>query len=225
MIDAVSHTYLSLNIRTTREAISLVFLFVVKVFISFAFVSEAVFVKMRSCQRKARAKRRAEYLQKREEILKELSSEERKEKARERYHRNPEPKPTAEEERYHQNSDQKQTAEWGKYHKNPEPILSLKRQRYNEAMNSAEHRDDSIASPTKRMRLQERPTDQHAARSKCYRKLRIMGLERYLPINPKGTYVRIRLSDTIRILNMYMHACMYYKIMFINLCVAKSTWT
>ena len=43
MIDAVSHTYLSLNIRTTREAISLVFLFVVKVFISFAFVSEAVF--------------------------------------------------------------------------------------------------------------------------------------------------------------------------------------
>ena len=67
-----SHTYLSLNIRTTctREAISLVFLFIVKVFISFAFVSEAVFVKMRSRQRKARAKRRAEYLQKREEILK-----------------------------------------------------------------------------------------------------------------------------------------------------------
>ena len=35
------------------------------------------------------------------------------------------------------------------------------------AMNSAEHRDDSIASPAKRMRLQERPTDQHAARGKC----------------------------------------------------------
>ena len=46
--------------------------------------------------------------------------------------------------------------------KNPEPILSLKRQRYNEnkaAMNSAEHRDGSIASPAKIMRLQERPTD------------------------------------------------------------------
>ena len=78
---------------------------------------------MRSRQRKARAKRRAEYLQKREEILKEWSSEESKENARERYHRNPEPKLTAEEERYHQNSDQKQTADWEKYHKNPEPIL------------------------------------------------------------------------------------------------------
>ena len=36
--------------------------------------------------------------------------------------------------------------------------LSLKRQRYNEnikvALNSAEHRDDSIASPAKRMRVQ-----------------------------------------------------------------------
>ena len=88
--------------------------------------------------------------------------------------RNTSTKLTAEEERYHQNSDRKQPAEWEKYHKNPEPILSLKRQRYNEnikvAMNSAEHRDDSIASPAKRMRLQERPTDQHAARSKCYRK-------------------------------------------------------
>ena len=39
MIDAVSHTYLSLN-RTTREA--LVFLFVV----CFSFVSEVVIVKM-----------------------------------------------------------------------------------------------------------------------------------------------------------------------------------
>ena len=116
--------------------------------------------------------------------MKERSSEESKEKARERYHRNPKPKLTAEEERYHrnpkpkltaeeeryhQNSDRKQAAEWGKYHKN----LSLKWQRYNEnkaAVNSAEHRDGSIASPAKIMRLQERPTDQHAARSKCYRK-------------------------------------------------------
>ena len=122
---------------------------------------------MPSRQRKARAKRRAEYLQKREEMLKERSSEESKEKSRERYHRNPEPKLAAEGE---------------KYHNNPEPILSLKRQRYNEnkaAMNSAEHWDGSIASPAKRMRLQERPTDQHAARSKCHR-ARIMGLERYL---------------------------------------------
>ena len=113
---------------------------------------------MPSRQYKARAKRRAEYRQKREGILKERSSEESKEKAR---------------ERYHQNSDHKQTAEWEKYHKNPEPILSLKRQRYNEnkaVMNSAEHRNDSISSPAKRMRLQERPTDQHAVRSTCYRK-------------------------------------------------------
>ena len=157
---------------------------------------------MPSRQRKARAKRRAEYLPKREEILKERSSEESKEKARERYRQNPEPKLIVEEERYHQNSDRKQV------HKNPEPILSLKQQQYNEnnaAMNSAEHRDNSIASPAKRMGLQERPQINmlHEANATA----RIMGLERYLPINPKGTYVRIRLSDTIRILNMYMHAC------------------
>ena len=91
MIYAVSHTYLSLNIRTTREAISLVFLFVVYISIptfytcakrmsvltSFAFVSEAVFVKMCSRQRKARAKRRAEYLQKREEIRAVVRREQR----------------------------------------------------------------------------------------------------------------------------------------------------
>ncbi|KAL5478213.1 hypothetical protein EMCRGX_G025110 [Ephydatia muelleri] len=112
---------------------------------------------MPSRQYKARAKRRAEYLQK--NGSRKITSD-------------PEPKLTAEEERYHQNSDRKQAAEWEKYHKNPEPIvgLSLKQQRYNEnkaAMNSAEHRDDSIASPAKRIRLQERPTDQHAARGKC----------------------------------------------------------
>ena len=61
MIDAVSHTYLSLN-RITREA--LVVVYIISMFISFAFVSEVVFVKMPSRQRKARAKRRAEYLQK-----------------------------------------------------------------------------------------------------------------------------------------------------------------
>ena len=116
--------------------------------------------------------------------MKERSSEESKDKARERYHRNPKPKLTAEEERYHQNSDRKQAAEWEKYQKNPEPMLSLKRQRYNEnkaAVNSAEHRDGSIASPAKIMRLQERPTDQHAARSKCYRKdngLRKIGMHK-----------------------------------------------
>ena len=60
---------------------------------------------MPSRQYNTRAEHRAEYLQKREEILKERSSEESKEKARERYHRNPEPKLTAEEERYHQNFD------------------------------------------------------------------------------------------------------------------------
>ena len=132
---------------------------------------------MPSRQYKARAKRRAEYLQKREEILKERSSEESKEKARERYHLNPEPKLTAEEERYHQNSDRKQTAEWEKYHNNPEPKQTAerekyrKRQRYNEnsaVINTAEHLDDIIASPSvKRMRSQELPTDQHAARGKC----------------------------------------------------------
>ena len=144
--------------------------------------------------------------------MKERSSEESKEKARERYHRNPKPKLTAEEERYHQNSDRKQSAEWEKYHKNPEPILSLKWQRYNEnkaAMNSEEHRDGSIDSPAKIMRLQERPTDQHAARSKCYRKDN--GLRKISTNKPQRyvytLYVRIRLSDTIRILNMYMHAC------------------
>ena len=164
---------------------------------------------MPSRQYKARAKRRAKYLQKREEILKERSSEESKEKAR---------------ERYHQNSDHKQTAEWEKYHKNPEPILSLKRQRYNEkkaVMNSAEHRDDSIASPAKRMRLQERPTDQHAALSNCYPQ----GNE--ISTNKPQRYVRIRLSDTILILgwmNVYMYACIIIGncsiMIFINLCVA-----
>ena len=71
------------------------------------------------------------------------------------------------------------------------------------------------------MRLQERPTDQHAAR---YRK----GNElRKASTNQPQRYVRIRLSDTIRILgrmNMYMYACIVIGncniIMFINLCVA-----
>ena len=134
--------------------------------------------------------------------MKERSSEESKEKARERYHRNPKPKLTAEEERYPQNSDGKEAAEWEKYHKNPKPILSLKRQRYNEniaAMNSAEHRDGSIASPAKMMGLQERPTDQHAARSKCCRKDN--GFRKISTNKPQRyTYARIRLSDTIRIL-------------------------
>ena len=88
-------------------------------------------------------------------------------------------------------------------------------QRYNEnkaVMNSAEHRDDSISSPAKRMRLQERPTDQHGARSTCYRK----GNElRKVSTNKPQRYVRIRLRDTIRILGRmntdeHVHVCVYY---------------
>ena len=69
-----------------------------------------------------------------------------------------------------------------KNHWNLEPKLNLKRQGYNEnsaAMKSAEHRDNSVASPfAKRMRFQERTTEaKHAAGKNAT--AGVIGLESY----------------------------------------------
>ena len=81
------------------------------------FVSEVVLIKMPSRQEKKRAKRRAKYLQVRNDVL---------ESARASYKADQEKKRTAERERYQADPEKKQTAERERYKADPEKKWSAK---------------------------------------------------------------------------------------------------
>ena len=84
-------------------------------------VSEVVFIKMPSRQEKKRAKRRAKYLQVRDDVL---------ESARASYKADPEKKQTAKRESYEADPAKKQTEERERYHADPEKKRSAERKRY-----------------------------------------------------------------------------------------------
>ena len=96
------------------------------------FVSEVVLIKMPSRQQKKRAKRRAKYLQVRDDVLEsarasyKADQEKKRTAERERYQAEPEKKQTAERERYQADPEKKQTAERERYKADPEKKWSAK---------------------------------------------------------------------------------------------------
>ena len=90
--------------------------------------SEVVFLKMPSRNQKKRSKQRAEYLQKREDIL----SQENKAKARARYKADPEKKKASVRDTYNANAISKRTAKRQRYQEGVEENRAAKRQRYQE---------------------------------------------------------------------------------------------
>ena len=96
------------------------------------FVSEVVLIKMPSRQEKKRAKRRAKYLQVRDDVLEsarasyKADQEKKRTAERERYQAEPEKKQTAERERYQADPEKKQTAERERYKADPEKKWSAK---------------------------------------------------------------------------------------------------
>ena len=97
------------------------------------FVSEVVFIKMLSRQEKKRAKRRAIYLQVRDDVL---------ESARASYKADPEKKQTAERERYHADPEKKRSAERKRYWEGPECARLAKRVRYGKAKRTLQNQRD-----------------------------------------------------------------------------------
>ena len=85
------------------------------------FISEVVFIKMLSRQEKKRAKRRAKYLEVRDDVL---------ESARASYKADPEKKRTGERERYHADPVKKRSAKRKSYDADPEKKRSAKRESY-----------------------------------------------------------------------------------------------
>ena len=84
---------------------------------------------MPSRNRKKRCKQRAEYLQKREDIL----SQENKAKARERYKADPEKKKASVRDTYNANAVSKRAAKRQRYQEDVEENRAAKRQRYHSA--------------------------------------------------------------------------------------------
>ena len=87
----------------------------------FGVISEVVFIKMPSRQEKKRAKRRAKYLEVRDDVL---------ESARASYKADPEKKRTGERERYHADPVKKRSAKRKSYDADPEKKRSAKRESY-----------------------------------------------------------------------------------------------
>ena len=88
------------------------------------FISEVVFIKMPSRQEKKRAKRRAKYLEVRDDVL---------ESARASYKADPEKKRTGERERYHADPKKKRSAKRKRYWEDPECSRLAKRVWYGKA--------------------------------------------------------------------------------------------
>ena len=89
--------------------------------VCYFFISEVVFIKMPSRQEKKRAKRRAKYLEVRDDVL---------ESARASYKADPEKKRTGERERYHADPVKKRSAKRKSYDADPEKKRSAKRESY-----------------------------------------------------------------------------------------------
>eukprot|EP00731_Ephydatia_muelleri_P013525 Em0007g835a len=93
-------------------------------------ICEVVFLKMPSRNQKKRSKQRAEYLQKREDIL----SQENKAKARARYKADPEKKKASVRDTYNANAVSKRAAKRQRYQEGVEENRAAKRQRYQEGV-------------------------------------------------------------------------------------------
>ena len=118
--------------------------------------SEVVFLKMPSRNQKKRSKQRAEYLQKREDIL----SQENKAKARARYKADPEKKASV-RDTYNANAVSKRTAKRQRYQEGVEENRAAKRQRYQEGV------EENRAA--KRQRYQAGVEENRAAKRRIYR--------------------------------------------------------
>ncbi|KAL5505306.1 hypothetical protein EMCRGX_G006718 [Ephydatia muelleri] len=112
---------------------------------------------MLSRNRKKRCKQRAEYLQKREDIL----SQENKAKARERYKADPEKKKASVRDTYNANAVSKRVAKRQRYQEDVEENRAAKRQRYQEGV------EENRAA--KRQRYQEGVEENRAAKRQRYR--------------------------------------------------------
>eukprot|EP00731_Ephydatia_muelleri_P003200 Em0001g3200a len=110
---------------------------------------------MPSRNRKKRCKQRAEYLQKREDIL----SQENKAKARERYKADPEKKKASVRDTYNANAVSKRAAKRQRYQEDVEENRAAKRQRYREGVE--ENRE--------RQRYREGLEENRAAKRRIYR--------------------------------------------------------
>eukprot|EP00731_Ephydatia_muelleri_P024701 Em0016g972a len=111
---------------------------------------------MPSRNRKKRCKQRAEYLQKREDIL----SQENKAKARERYKADPEKKKASIRDTYNANAVSKRAAKRQRYQEDVEENRAAKRQRYQEGV------EENRAA--KRQRYQEGVEENRAAKRQRY---------------------------------------------------------
>eukprot|EP00731_Ephydatia_muelleri_P024198 Em0016g469a len=111
---------------------------------------------MPSRNRKKRCKQRAEYLQKREDIL----SQENKAKARERYKADPEKKKASVRDTYNANAVSKRAAKRQRYQEDVEENRAAKRQRYQEGV------EENRAA--KRQRYQEGVEENRAAKRQRY---------------------------------------------------------
>ncbi|KAL5515934.1 hypothetical protein EMCRGX_G001183 [Ephydatia muelleri] len=111
---------------------------------------------MPSRNRKKRCKQRAEYLQKREDIL----SQENKAKARERYKADPEKKKASVRDTYNANAVSKRAAKRQRYQADVEENRAAKRQRYQEGV------EENRAA--KRQRYQEGVEENRAAKRQRY---------------------------------------------------------
>ena len=118
--------------------------------------SEVVFLKMPSRNQKKRSKQRAEYLQKREDIL----SQENKAKARARYKADPEKKKASVRDTYNANAVSKRAAKRQRYQEGVEENRAAKRQRYQEGV------EENRAA--KRQRYQEGVEENRAAKRQRY---------------------------------------------------------
>ncbi|KAL5505209.1 hypothetical protein EMCRGX_G006609 [Ephydatia muelleri] len=113
---------------------------------------------MPSRQEKKRAKRRAKYLQVRDDVLESARASykadpEKKQTAeREGYHADPETKRSAKRERYHADPEKKRSAERERYHADPEKKRSVKRESYeaDPAKKQTEERERYHADPEKK---------------------------------------------------------------------------
>eukprot|EP00731_Ephydatia_muelleri_P001725 Em0001g1725a len=113
---------------------------------------------MPSRQEKKRAKRRAKYLQVRDDVLESARASykadpEKKQTAeREGYHADPETKRSAKRERYHADPEKKRSAERERYHADPEKKRSAKRESYeaDPAKKQTEERERYHADPEKK---------------------------------------------------------------------------
>ncbi|KAL5481612.1 hypothetical protein EMCRGX_G021807 [Ephydatia muelleri] len=109
-------------------------------------------------EKKKRAKRRAKYLEVRDDVLEsarasyEADPEKKRTAERERYHADPEKKRSAKRESYQAEPEKKQTAERERYQADPEKKQTAERERYQADPEKKQTANESGAADQKRNR-------------------------------------------------------------------------